>query len=250
MSAPQQTLARLRELRLNPMADAYQRQLGQPNLHQLPFDERFGLIVEATTSQKESAKIKRLMKQARMPETAMLEEVDFRSGRGLDQKQIASLSSCEWVRRQQNIIITGATGVGKTWLGCAFGAQVCRLGMSAVFHKVSELWEEIAGADLDGSLRTLKTALIKPNLLILDDLGIGDITPLAGRVLLDVVDRRSKTGSLLITSQYESDHWHKFFPDPTVGDAVLDRITHQSHRLALEGDSMRKIRARKTMGDV
>lgn len=247
MTSPQQTLTRLRELRLNPMADAYERQLDLPNLHQLPFDDRFGLIVEATTSQKDAAKIKRLMKQAHMPDTATLEDLDFRGGRGLDQKQIASLSACEWVRRQQNIIITGATGVGKTWLGCAFGAQACRLGMTVAFHKASELWSDIADADLDGSLRALKLSLTKPNLFILDDLGIGDITSLAGRVLLDVVDRRSKNGSLLITSQYDTDNWHGFFPDPTVGDAVLDRITHQAHRMSLKGESMRKIRARKSM---
>jgi DNA replication protein DnaC len=248
MSASQQTLARLRDLRLHPMAEAYERQLEQPKLHQLTFDDRFGLIVEQAASHKESAKLKRLLRSARLPDTAALEELDFRASRGLDKQQVASLGACEWIRRQQNIIVIGATGVGKTWLACAFAAQACRLGMPAVFRKASDLWNEIATADLDGSVAALKASLVKPSLLVLDDLGIGEISPLAARVLLDVVDRRMRSGSLLITSQYATDKWHGFFPDPTVADAVLDRVIHQAHRIALKGESMRKLQARKHMG--
>lgn len=247
MSSAHQTLGRLRELRLAPMAQAYERQLEQPKLHQLGFDDRFGLLVEFESSERESRKLKRLIREAGMPETASLEDLDFRASRGLDKGQIASLSSCEWIKRQQNVVVVGATGVGKTWLGCAFGSQACRLGMRVKFHTASDLYGDIAVAALDGSLAKLKTALIKPNLLILDDLGIGKINTQSGQVLLDVIDRRMRTGSLLITSQYPTDEWHSFFLDPTVADAILDRVIHQSHRVPLKGESLRKARAKKRM---
>jgi DNA replication protein DnaC len=247
MTIPQQTLTRLRELKLNPMARAYELQLEQPTLHALGFDDRFGLIVEQTASQKESVKLQRLLKLARLPDTASLEQVDYRSNRGLDKSQVASLGTCEWIHREQNIIIVGATGVGKTWLACAFGMQACRVRLSTTFRKANALWEDIATAEIDGSLKALKAELVKPKLLIIDDLGIGSISSHAAMVLFDIVDRRMKSGSLLITSQYPVDKWHGFFPDPTVADALLDRITHQAHRLSLKGESMRKLRARDRM---
>jgi DNA replication protein DnaC len=247
MTSTEQTISRLRELRLAHMADAYERQLQQPKLHQLGFDDRIAMLVDHEVAERESRKLKKLMRDASLPEGAMLEDIDFRADRGLDKSQLASLANCDWVRRQQNLIVVGATGVGKTWLACALSSQVCRLKMSAVFYRVTDLYSEIADAHMDGSLAKLKQALIKPNLLILDDLGIGEITPQVAQILLDVVDRRMRTGSLLITSQFSTDKWHELFPDPTVADAILDRIVHQSHRLALKGESMRKIRAKDRM---
>jgi len=249
MSMPQQTIMRLRELRLHTMADAYQLQLDQPSLHQIPFDDRFGNIVEYAASCKESALLKRLMKAADFPETASLEELDFEVVRGLDRTLVASLGSCEWIRRCLNLAILGPTGMGKTWIACAFGMQACRLKMSTVFWSASRLWEAIRTADIDGSLGNFKASLIRPALLILDDFGIEEISAVAGRVLLDVVDRRQKSGSLLITSQLPSDQWHTRFPDPTIADALLDRIVHRSYKLQLKGESMRKIQAKKQMGD-
>lgn len=247
MSSVQQTISRLRELRLTSMAEAYSVQLQQSKLHQLSFDDRFGLLVEHEASERESKKLKRLVRGAGFPETASLEDADYRPSRGIDKALVASLASCEWVRQQLNLVILGATGVGKTWLACAFGSQVCRLRLPVAFFRASDLYGEIAVAAHDGSLPKLKADLIKPSLLIIDDFGLGEITPQAAQVLLDVVDRRMRTGSLLITSQFPTDQWHGFFPDPTVADAILDRVVHQAHRIALKGESMRKLQAKQKM---
>ena len=247
MSATQQTTSQLRSLRLVSMADAYELQMQQPKLQATSFDDRFGLLVEAEASARESRKFSRLVRGAGLPELAALEDMDYRPARGIDKPVLAALANCSWIRRQQNVIIIGATGVGKTWLACALAHQACRLSIPVVFHRASDLYALIGEATLDGSLPKLKLALSKPSLLILDDFGLGDISPGAAQVLLDVVDRRMRTGSLLITSQYATDEWHSIFPDPTVADAVLDRVVHQAHRVQLKGDSMRKLRGRKQL---
>lgn len=192
MSSVQQTISRLRELRLTSMAEAYAMQLQQPKLHQLGFDDRFGLLVDHEASERESKKLKRLMRGAGFPETASLEDADYRPSRGIDKALVASLASCEWVRQQLNLIILGATGVGKTWLASAFGSQVCRLRLPVAFYRASDLYGEIAVAAHDGSLPKLKAHLVKPSLLIIDDFGLSEITPQAAQVLLDVVDRRMR----------------------------------------------------------
>lgn len=249
MSIPQQTVARLRELRLQVMARAYEAQLEQPSHHNESFDDRFAMLVEQTAAYRESAKLHNLVKKARFPETASIEQIDFRANRGVDKSQITSLATCEWIRRQQNMFVLGATGVGKTWIACAFGMQACRSRLSTSFYKAADLWERISNSEIDGSLKDLKAELVKFRLLIIDDFGIGDISPKSAMVFFDVIDRRMKSGSLLITSQYPTDKWHGFFPDPTVADALLDRIVHASHRLQLKGESMRKLRAREQMAN-
>ena len=247
MSSTQQTITRLRELKLVPMADAYDMQLQQPKLHDVSFDDRFAMLVDYEASEREARKLKRLIRGAGMPEAASFEDVEYKVNRGLDKAQLASLASCDWIRRQQNLIIQGATGVGKTWLACAFGQQACRLKMPVLFYRASDLYGTINQSLLDGSLPALKLSLSKPSLLILDDLGLGEMNQHASQFLLDVIDRRMRTGSLLITTQYPNDQWHGFFPDPTVADAILDRVVHQSHRLSPKGESMRKTMARKKM---
>ncbi|ATE62872.1 IS21-like element helper ATPase IstB [Thauera sinica] len=247
MSGVHQTISRLRELRLTSMAEAYSVQLQQPKLHQLSFDDRFGLLVEHEASERDSKKLKRLVRSAGFPESASLEDADYRASRDIDKGFIASLASCEWIRQQLNLIVLGATGVGKTWLACAFGSQACRQRLPATFFRASDLYQEIAVASHDGSLPKLKAGLIKPSLLIIDDFGLSEISSQAAQVLLDVVDRRMRTGSLLITSQFTTDQWHGFFPDPTLADAILDRVVHQAHRITLKGESMRKLQAKRKM---
>jgi DNA replication protein DnaC len=146
-----------------------------------------------------------------------------------------------------NVLIVGPTGVGKSWVAAAIGNQACREGMSVLFCRASELYSKLADAHADGSMPTLKAKLVRPALLILDDLGLGHMTPTAAQVLLDIMDRRQHTGSLIITSQFPPGTWHDFFPEPTVADAVLDRIVHQSHRLSLKGESLRKKRGEQRL---
>jgi DNA replication protein DnaC len=230
------------------MATAYEQQLQQPKLHDIDFDSRLAMLVEAEASAREDRKLKRLIGSAGLPELASLEAVDYLPGRGLDKGQIAAFGTCEWVRRHQNLVIVGATGVGKTWLACAIALQACRIKMSVVFYRASALYEAFAEAIHAGSLPKLKQALNKPDILIIDDFGLGSISGLCSQILLDVVDRRMRSGSLLITSQFPTDEWHRHIPDPTIAEAIFDRVVHQAHRLELKGESMRKVRARKNMG--
>ena len=192
MSSTQQTITRLRELKLVPMADAYDMQLQQPKLHDVSFDDRFAMLVDYEASEREARKLKRLIRGAGMPEAASFEDVEYKVNRGLDKAQLASLASCDWIRRQQNLIIQGATGVGKTWLACAFGQQACRLKMPVLFYRASDLYGTINQSLLDGSLPALKLSLSKPSLLILDDLGLGEMNQHASQFLLDVIDRRMR----------------------------------------------------------
>ncbi len=244
MSTQVQNTSQMRELRLTAMAQGYELQVEQPKLHQLAFDDRLGLLLEAEVAARKSRKLNRLVKVATFPESASLEDLDLRASRGLDKAFVAALSSCSWIARRQNLIIVGVTGLGKSWLACALGQQACRLGMSVSFHRVSDLYTAIAESQLDGTLPKLRAGLLKPDLLVLDDFGIGEMPPMAAQVLYDVAERRIRTGSLLITSQYPTDKWHSFFPDPTIADAVLDRTVHQAHRIQLKGESMRKLRGK------
>ncbi|WP_410480348.1 IS21-like element helper ATPase IstB [Pseudomonas sp. DCA-1] len=236
----------LLELGLNGMATAYERQLEQPNLQKQPFDQRLGLMMEAEASERATRKVERLLKSARLRESeATLETIEFKASRGLDRNTVMTLGECEWLRRRQNIIITGATGTGKTWLGCAFGNQACRLGFHTTYRTATKLFEEISLSYADHTLPKLRRQLIRAQLLIIDDLGIGGIDAQLGPFLLDVIDQQSQNGSLLITSQYPTAKWYDLFTDPTIADAILDRILHKSHFIELKGESMRKARSRK-----
>lgn len=243
-----QNASQMRGLKLSSMARAYDAQLQQPKLHELAFDDRLALLLEAEDSSRRNRKLTRLVSQASFREQAALEDVDYRAGRGLDKALMASLATCSWITRHQNLLILGPTGLGKTWLACAIGHQACRQGMTVKFHRVSDLFDTIADAQHDGTLPKLKLALTKPDLLILDDFGIGDMSTTASQLLLDVLDGRMHRGSLLVTSQYPIDAWHGLFPDPTIADAALDRFVHNSHRINLKGESMRKLRAKAELG--
>ena len=237
----QPTLDSLNRLKLYGMAAALSEQLTQSAVHGLAFEERFGLLVEREVVHRENGRLRRLLQLAALKQRACLEDLDFRTRRGLDRSQIASLASCDWIRAGQNLVIHGATGCGKTFLGCAFAHQACRQGLSALYLRASRLFEELGLCHADGSFRKRLAAIAKVDLVVIDDFAISPIGSRERSDLLELLDDRVGGRSTLITSQLPLDHWHDYIGDPTLADAILDRLMHNAHKIHLEGEeSMRK----------
>ncbi len=236
----QQTLSQLRMLRLNAMADALEHQRDRPALQELTFEDRLAMLVEIECQARDSRRIDRLLKQARLKVSAAPEDIDYRTSRGIDKRQIASLLTGDWIQRGQNVIVTGPTGAGKTWLACAFGLQATRQGITVAYRRLPRLLEEIEIAREDGSLPRFRAQLQKMRMLILDDWGVAKMTARGRQDLLEVIDDRVGTLSLVITAQMPVAEWHVYIGEPTIADAILDRIVHSAHRVELKGESMRK----------
>jgi DNA replication protein DnaC len=237
-----QTLEKLRTLKHFGMAEALEAQYNQPDLQTLSFEDRIGLIVDYEINYRESCRLKRLLKNAKLKSQACLEDIEYGARRGLDKALFASLGSCDWIRKRQNLIFTGSAGVGKTWLACAFGHQACRQGLSVHYRRAPRLLEDLRIARSDGSIAKLRTQLAKTELLILDDWGMAPVDGMGLHDLLEIVDDRIHNGSLIITSQLPVSSWHDYIGEPTIADAILDRILHNAHKISLQGESMRKMK--------
>lgn len=237
----QHTLTQLKALKLDGMARAFEEQLLTTSSTSLPFEERMGLLVDREISWRDSKRLDRLLKAAKLKfPQACVEDIDYRPGRTLDKRLIATLAGGDWIRNAQNLIFTGATGVGKSWLACAFGNQAARQGFSVFYIRTSRLFEELRIAHGDGSFGRRLIQIAKTDVLILDDWGLSPLDQSARADLLEVIDDRVGTRSTIITSQLPVDHWHGYLNDPTLADAILDRLIHQAHKLALKGESLRK----------
>jgi DNA replication protein DnaC len=243
-----QTANKLRDMQLAAMAAEYLRQGETPGMDALDFDERIGMMVDAEWLSRENKKVYRLMKEAnlRFP-TACFGDIDYRPVRKLNRAYIARLTSFEWAKESINLFLTGSTGTGKTWLACAFGAEACHRGLNVRFYRVNRLLGEMAIAIAAGTITKLLTKIKKTDILILDDWGLMPINPAEGRFLLELFDDRYKEKSTIISAQLPVSKWHEMFEDATLADAVLDRIVHNSHRLELEGASLRPINQQSSL---
>jgi len=239
----QQTIERLKTLKLSGMGRWLDEQRTNAATQELSFDEKIGLMVDAETVDRENRRLTRLLKAAKLKHDACPENIDYRASRQLDRQVISTLLTCDWVEKSLNTIITGPTGVGKTWLGCALGQQAARKGYTVLYKRLSRLLEELEIAYGDGSLHKLRTRLAKVKLLILDDWALAPLSARGRHELLEIIDDRVRKGSILITSQLPIDQWHDYIGEPTVADAILDRIVHSSHKIELKGESMRKLQA-------
>jgi len=236
----QQTLSHLSGLHLMGMKQALQQQLEQPKTYDLSFEERLGLLVDYEMTYRQDKKVERLLKAARLKHTACIEDIDYHHHRGLNREQIVALANGQWIKEAMNLILTGPTGLGKSWVACAFGHQACRLGLSVLYVRTSKLWEETRLARASGAYAKLLTKLAKIDLLILDDWGLERLTAEQRRDLLDLGEERHTLKSTLITSQIPIQAWHEVIHDPTAADAILDRWLSRAITLELKGESMRK----------
>lgn len=243
------TVAHLRSLKLEGLAGALEEQLIQPGLANLSFEERLTMLVDREVHHRNERKLMRLLKNARLKYgQATLEDLDSRAGRGVDRSQIMSLALGEWVSAGHCILITGPTGVGKSWLACALAQYACRRGHSALYQRVPRLPEELRIRHGSGAFGKWLLQLAKTDVVVLDDWGMGAIDSMTRSDLLEVIDDRAGRKATIITSQLPIEHWHAWIGDATIADAMLDRLMQHHHRITLTGDSLRSRKAQPAQG--
>jgi DNA replication protein DnaC len=230
------------------MDQALVEQFQMPDIATLSFEARFGLLVDRECTEREHRRLTTRLRQAKRRQTACIEDLDSRHPRGLEKSLIARLATCQWVRERHNVFITGPTGIGKTWLGCALGHQACRDGLTVLYLRLPRFLQELPIAKGDGRYGKLLTALAKTDMLILDDWGLAPFSEEHRRDVLEIVEDRHDRRATLITSQLPVEHWHDALGDPTLADAILDRLVHHAYKIALHGESMRKRPAKLTRG--
>ena len=238
------TMHRLYAMKLNGMAEAYEEQLQQSQMGELSFEDRFTMLVERQWIWKENRALHTRLRYAGLKLDACIEDIDYRHPRGLKRSTIEHLVTCEWVKYHRNCIITGPTGAGKTFIGCALAHQACREGHRALYFYVPKLFRELAMAHVDGRITKLLKKIAKAAVLVIDDWGLATLKYHQYRDFLEILDDRHGSGSTLITSQFPTSSWHDLIGDPTVADAILDRLVHNAHKIELKGESMRKKKKR------
>ena len=243
------TQERLIALGLGGMARAFDDQRRQPDIAALSFEERLALLVDRESTDRENKRLVARLRFAALRQAAVVEDVDLRSARGLDRALFQKLAAGGWIDRKQNLLILGPTGVGKSWLACALGHKACRDDRSVAYHRVPRMLEALTLARGDGRYARMLKAIGRVQVLILDDWGLAPLNAEQRRDLLEIMDDRHGKGSTIVTSQVPVDHWHEVIGDPTIADAILDRLVHNAHRLMLKGESLRKQAAKAIMLD-
>ncbi len=239
----QPTIEKLNSMKLTAMAKAFADQMQCPDITQLTFEERFGLIVDHQMTDLENRRMQSRLKKAKLRLPASLEDLDFKQGRGLDRSTVMSLALNQWVTSHHNILVTGPTGAGKSYLACALAQKACRDGYATLYQRVPRLLQEIAVSRLDGRYAKLIAPITKCEVLILDDFLISPLTREEQRELLEIVEERYDRKATIVTSQLPVKAWHDAMQDPTLADAILDRLVHNSYKLELKGESMRRKRS-------
>lgn len=239
LSSP--TMEKLHALRLSAMAAAWTAQQQDATINSLGFDERLGLLVDAEWCARENARFTRHLRTAKLRlSQASLEAIDYPARRELDKARVRQLATGRWIAEHQQVLITGATGTGKTFVACALAHQACRQGYRALYWRVSRLFHAVALARADGTYTRLLAHLARVDVLLLDDFGLTPLQEAERRDLLEILEDRSGTRSTIVTSQVPPAHWHELIGDPTLADAICDRLLHNAHRFVLQGPSRRK----------
>lgn len=240
------TLDKLNQLKLTGMVRAWKEQHALPDAVALPFEERLGLLVDRELTERDNRRMQLRLKQARLKQQVAIEDIDFKTPRGLDRSLVLKLAACEWVANHLNVLVTGPTGVGKTYLACALAHKACREGYSACYMRLPRLLQELDTGRADGRYAKIMRQLAKVDVLVLDDWGLPTLTDLQRRDILELLDDRYNLRATIITSQLPIAHWHEAVGDPTLADAILDRVVHNAYKLTLSGNSMRKQKGKLT----
>ena len=234
------TTQRLTELRLHGMRAAWEEQQSQAQAGALGFDERFGLLVEAEHLYRDNLRLTRLLREAKLKlSNACIEDIDYSARRELDRAVVRQLATCRWVREHHNILISGPTGAGKSYVACALAQQACRQGYRALYRRATRLRDELILAHADGTYARLLARFERIDVLVIDDWGTGTTQEQERNDLLEIIDDRHASRSTIVASQIPIDKWHARIGDPSVADAILDRLFHNAHRLVLKGASRR-----------
>lgn len=241
----QPTVDKMQAMKMSAMVEALEEQLSSGSYAELSFEERLGMLIDAEYAAREQRKLTRRLQRAKLRHaSACIEDVDFKASRGLDRQVVMALARCDWIRDQLNVLISGPTGTGKTFLACALANRACRSGFTAYYIRAAQLPRDLAVARGDGTYPRVLKRLTRTNLLIIDDWLLTPFTDAERRDILEVIEDRNERASTLIASQLPVSAWHEALGEPTLADSICDRLVHASHKIELSGRSMREVRAK------